>query len=168
MWPVSLFACHAFSIRAMRFLRRLNPWQSRCEVWTAPPENQQKCLPVLATAVTTRDNLGSCLPVSALSCLVLPCFRHRHPVRSPSICTAVLCPGIHNTLAEANIGALGFSKPRCGVIWRTLPQGISSTPVTTRPVSRPVEGAMEDLTYHSGMSRVGNTSGNRTEPITDV
>jgi hypothetical protein len=67
----------------MRFLRFLNPRQSRCEVWTAPSEDQRKCLPGLATAITTRDNLGSCLPVSALPCLVLPCYRHQHPDHSP-------------------------------------------------------------------------------------
>jgi hypothetical protein len=48
------------------------------------------------------------------------------------------------------------------------PRDLSSTPVTTRSIPRPVEGAMEDLTYHSGMLRVGITSEDFAEPITDA
>jgi hypothetical protein len=70
------------------------------------PEDCRKCLTGLATAINPRDCLGSYLPVSALSCLVLPCCRHRYPVHSPFDMHSGPAPD-HATLAEANIGGIG-------------------------------------------------------------
>jgi hypothetical protein len=119
----------------MRILRRPNPWRANCQVWTAQPEDQRKGLTGLATAATTRDYPGS--HYRSQPCLALPCPAIDVDIQSIrlSICTAVVAPDHATHLRRQTSGRLGFSKPVCGVVWRTYPKG--SRPGPLRPRNNP-------------------------------
>lgn len=81
--------------------------------------------------VTAYQASSNCAPVSALPRpaidvdVDISTSAFRYSMRS--------CPGPCNTLAEANIGELGFSKPPlCGVIWRTYPMESHLGPLRPR------------------------------------
>ena len=93
-------------------------------MWTAQPEDEQKCLTGLATAIiTTRDNLGSCLPTGLSLALLWPAIAFDIQSIRLSICSAVFAPDHTTHLRRQTSGRLGFSKPVCGVVWRTYPKG---------------------------------------------